>query len=1109
MDLAALERSIRSADPGALLVDARLLRRVIKRHKGLAGPSLEVAHARCYALHRDALLAIVAPDELGRAAGDLPDDVILLSRPDESELEGGASEVLAALWRAAFHARVHVELARRTAEGALTRAMIRSRIHRIGQTEFDEIRRVLRADELLLPPYDDAGTYAEFAAVYLELHHFEPRSLERIFPTLGAAAEIDAILAIDIDAPRLLASCRPEGADDGLAVAKAPPEDLDRAVDHAASRAAPSKEIARAVTRLADRARAGGNVVRSALMRLAAGDAAGARDDLDALAARLRAALRPTAAREHDGEEGDLDAAAWEPLLVDLARSSVAGGGFFRSETRLLYDLQSACLAGEKAASAVDLVEWALSLGARPIVRPLPATRSVRIARHLRAAAKKLPAIRIAAASRDRLGELLRRARHRADENIRDALRPAIADTLREIGLRPANVPERVAADKVVEELLDRAVSHGYLGISHLRDALSRNQLKMSDLAGPRELFSGDALLLADHRLSRSLDGVYRGGEIYLRGLQKASSLAFGTTLGRLLVLYLALPAGAAFVLLEGVTHLVHPIAHKLGHHGEIHLLTKASFAVTSAILFGLLHSARLRGAALALVRGVGAALAAVFVRAPAWIASRPLVRAIFGSLPMRAFARHVVKPLSFAALAFGPLWLWPRARHLGAPIAAAAVFVLASALFNTKAGALAEEVALDWSARRFRQLRRRVLPGLLRLVADAFHGLLELIERAIYAVDERLRFREGESRLALAFKASLGVVWFALAYLVRFYANLLLEPQVNPIKHFPVVTVSHKIMIPLSPAILGGLVSVLAPVIGTVAANAIAAPTVLLLPGVFGFLVWELKENWRLYRATRAAALGPVPIGHHGETMGALMKPGFHSGTLPKLYTRLRRAARIDDPSVAQHREALHEVEEAVERFVERELSALLAACDAWHGGEVRVTGVQLGSNRVRVELAAASGGEPCCLAFEEQSGKILASVQRAGFVAALAEGDRASFENALAGLYALAGVDLVREQIAAALGGAEAAYDVSDEGLVVWPDRAAPTEIIYAMRRGGDLRPAVRGGAPEAAPPVIARGAVMFGDRAIAWADWVAAWEAHATKRVIAGAPLLPARR
>ncbi len=42
-------------------------------------------------------------------------------------------------------------------------------------------------------------------------------------------------------------------------------------------------------------------------------------------------------------------------------------------------------------------------------------------------------------------------------------------------------------------------------------------------------------------------------------------------------------------------------------------------------------------------------------------------------------------------------------------------------------------------------------------------------------------------------------MLWFFVAYVVRFCVNLLIEPQVNPIKHFPVVTVSHKLLWPFA----------------------------------------------------------------------------------------------------------------------------------------------------------------------------------------------------------------------------------------------------------------------------------------------------------------------
>src|SRR4030095_209119 len=78
------------------------------------------------------------------------------------------------------------------------------------------------------------------------------------------------------------------------------------------------------------------------------------------------------------------------------------------------------------------------------------------------------------------------------------------------------------------------------------------------------------------------------------------------------------------------------------------------------------------------------------------------------------------------------------------------------------------------------------------------FKMLANWVERQLYAVDEWLRFRGGDSQGSLARKAILGLLWFPIAYVFRFVFYLLVEPQVNPVKHFPVVTVSHKLLLPL-----------------------------------------------------------------------------------------------------------------------------------------------------------------------------------------------------------------------------------------------------------------------------------------------------------------------
>src|SRR5205085_1760514 len=106
----------------------------------------------------------------------------------------------------------------------------------------------------------------------------------------------------------------------------------------------------------------------------------------------------------------------------------------------------------------------------------------------------------------------------------------------------------------------DRVVGSGFLTLGDLRDALSRNQLKLPDLTGPGEFFGGDPLLRANRGLAERAAGVYRRGEVYLRWLQRLSALAFGTRVGRLLTRHMILPFGGAFLAIEGPLQVGHEV---------------------------------------------------------------------------------------------------------------------------------------------------------------------------------------------------------------------------------------------------------------------------------------------------------------------------------------------------------------------------------------------------------------------------------------------------------------------------------------------------------------------------------------------------------------------
>jgi hypothetical protein len=1007
--LAELDRLLKAVERAAVLLPPRLLRRVIKHDREVSGLGLQVPHRRSYVISSPNLLKIVEPEELGLPVGDaLPPRLVLLARPGSQTLETTPrADLLVRYWRTLFHARVHVQVEERLAARGAAEAEVRKRVGQIGEVEFAEIRSVLHQDEYLLPPADDREVYVEFAAVYLELRCFAPARLAHYFPAVGDFERIDRLLAEDIDVERLLAATRLDGACDPVVAQERDedaPEQPDRA-DEQTGECSPSD--ARACAKLlvrADAAASSGNLVRAAVLRMRAAAAEGeearaaARGDVARLADRLRAALGLA----------EKDADQWRSALLPLL--GPASRGLWPVEARLLYDLQKACIDREQEVYAVDLVEWAVSLGRRPVKRPVPCQRDVLLLKHLRSAGQRLKAARVSEPYRRRLAGLLQAAVRSAERHVRDRFRPLIRGVLEEVGMAPQNLPEQAALHQLTEELLDRACARGFLTMGDLRDAISRNNLKLPDLAGVREFWHGDRLLRANRGLAVALDGVYRRGEIYLRGLQRVSAVAFGTRPGRFLTRYAVLPFGGAFVILEGLQHIINPISRALTGN-RVHLMTPISVAVVGLFLLGLLHSARFRGQVVRALHLTYLAVRGLLIDVPAYGLHALGVRRLLESPPLVWFRRYTLKPLLAGTLAAAGTWLAGAEGWVPA-LVGATVSMAAAALVNTRFGRDLEEAVVDRFARFWQRVQFDLLPGLFRLIMGAFKRLIEAVDRCLYSVDEWLRFRTGDSRLSLAAKAALGLVWFFVAYVVRFCINLLIEPQVNPIKHFPVVTVSHKLVLGLFVPPFAHLLSL---TMDKALAGTVAVTTGTAIPGIFGFLVWELKENWRLYRANQPAALQPVIVGSHGETILRLLRPGFHSGTLPKLFAKLRRAERDAQrngnwATARKHEAALHHVEEAVRAFVDRELvyPVNAAACR----GEWKVsTGlIHLASNRVGIELLGTTSAPRAPeLAFEEYRGTLRARIADGGWLALLPLQRRQLFLTAVRGLYKMAGAEQV----------------------------------------------------------------------------------------------------
>jgi hypothetical protein len=360
-------------------------------------------------------------------------------------------------------------------------------------------------------------------------------------------------------------------------------------------------------------------------------------------------------------------------------------------------------------------------------------------------------------------------------------------------------------------------------------------------------------------------------------------------------------------------------------------------------------------------------------------------------------------------------------------------------------------------------------------------------MERLLYTIDEWFCFKSGESRLMLAVKAVLGLVWFLVTYVIRFCINLLIEPQINPIKHFPVVTVSHKLLF----AFILPLRDLLALTMDRALALTVATAIIWSIPGIFGFLVWELKENWRLYRANRSATLKPVLIGSHGETMSRLLRPGFHSGTIPKLFAKLRSAERRRRRRAARRLlESLHHVETSIRHFAEREFVELLRQSKALAHSPLEMSKVHLATNRVRLEFNCPQEQGPLVILLDLQSGWLVARTQRPAWLEEFAPGARRALDTALAGLYKLAGVDLVAAQIQAALAPAGLSCVVTGAGIAVWSGGRGGDEATYPLSDGQVLPPRSLGRL-AAELPVLTAERVLFRAVPITWEEWVEAWE------------------
>jgi hypothetical protein len=1119
MRLAQLQQALRAAEPAAVLVSPRVLQRLIQGQNQLSIFFGQLPHRRCHVVDRQTLYRYVDQEELDLEPDRLlPPTVILLARPSPNTLNNLDDEtILLMYWRRLFHASIDRALRQQVADGRLNAAAIRERIERIGASAFAEIRMVLDQEKCLIPNGAEAGeadVFVEFAAVYLELRHFAANLLPVYFPGLPDRAAIDALLARDVNADELFARTR-------LAGAPRPVFRTDTSSDE-------SHDYYRRLMGAADKAEQEGNTVRAAILRTKAARVAPAAlegptqekalNDLRRLTRRLQAAL---ALSDSEAEEWLKDL----PALLDKADQ-----GSWPVEAVLLFDLQKVGVDHERDIYALDVVTWAASGGRRPIKRALPSQRLVRITRHLRSAAQRLTQARLADEERQHLARLLQTALHNCEERLRSRFRPVLADALFNVGLQPSNPPERVAFARMIEEMLDRIVDLGFLTFSDLRDTISRNQLKMPDLRDPYEFARGDPLLRLDRHLALALDGVYRPGEIYLRLLERLTAPAFGTAIGRWLVLFVLLPFGGAAVLLQGVQVLLElgrdnrtleywanagfdPKSglqtlmawfqeRALGSGPPFPTLAVSCFLVLGVFLLALIHLRWARSYCKRALLMIYRAGRSVLIDLPLYVVHLPLVQQALNGWPFLLFWSYVCKP----AVVYALVWLLlqlnfgdsPSFREAFTWVAQASTFVVISILLNTPTGKAISETMQQALANLYELFRAGLLPGLLRLVMWAFKQTIDGLEYVLHTVDEWLRFRQGESSLSLVIRTLAGLIWYPVAWLTRFYIVVLIEPGFHPLK-MPVSVLAAKFMYPIYALYMIELKTSLNDENVSIPMKVtwlIIFLTIWLSPDAFGFLFWEMKENWRTYRANRQRQLRPVNVGPQGETVRQLLQPGFHSGTVPKLYAKLREAERQAIRTGSWRtartlRRSLAEVALTIHRLVERELIKLLQESARWKGAPLRVGNIVLTPTRISIELREAETAPPVRLEWEEQAGWLVASLREPGWLEMLADEQRQAVTTALAGLYKLAGVDLVHEQVRDSLPPGTT-FTLTESDLIVGSGPLQEAAARYDLTRSrGPLRPRTPDGMPASNWPTLEARRVLFARVPISWQQWVESWQ------------------
>ena len=967
-----LDEILEAADPGAVMVARPVLDRLLLiawKQPPLVG---QVPHRDFVVMDRQILVNRVDSSELLIPSDrNLPREVLVLERPgeeelsllrkndpfgpaivrssrdlntfdsDEHEVRRRQRVVLFAVWKRLFLAMVDRTLLEWEADLSLAQAPLAGSASTLaaptnspeakaamsgpmgrlesllpeGTIEYEEISRVLLREKCVLPDSPRPVILREFALLFLGLRCFSPQASGYWFPALSSKRQDALFAALDGEIPvaKLLLQSRPapwlEAASDS--------DDLQSEANQYFIR----------LQRLADQSLEKNRLVDAAILRVMASRVAPAHKTEPARQ-MARAHLRQLVLAIHQRlglreDQVDEATAVLDPLLEK------ADQGHKNREEKLLHELENIHDDVVSPPQTLDIMGWILSGGVSRLRRPMILVDVIRATRFLRMAQQHLTFTRIDNSARQSVESLLRTARQSNEAEVRAEIGPVLSEALGDAGFSPTSHLGKLALGQIVETLIDRILEQGFLTFQNLRDALAVSPVKMPDLADFAQWVRGDELLLLDRRLSSLLEGIYQPSELYGATLERATAAFFGTRTGRFISLYLIFPYLTAFVVVAFIYHLLKTLEHNnLGpatpdrDMSELMVLA----AAFGTVLLVFVARPRVRLLTRHILGRTYDVLSWTFWEMPRKLSSSEFVRNVvleplswvlaYGVKPLLAcLLMRLVQPLWFEELAGWILW-----------------FALFNVLLNTRPGLMAGALVARSVRRLVASMGNGLISGAVLIWQNILKRMITGIDTLILGVEELISVRQKDERAWTTLQALLQTLWFPVGYALRFLFMVVIEPFLNPVK-LPVSFVAMKIFYPV---IGPPLHLALDNTFNFFIVEALVWVLDFIIPGAFGFFFWEFRENWRLYEANRPARMPAAMFGPHAETMRDLLEPGFHAGTLPAVYRRLRKACDLRSASndLRQERACLREIGEIGEdlaQLARRQLFDVLALCAAW----------------------------------------------------------------------------------------------------------------------------------------------------------------------------------